>query len=119
MSSSEASSSEDESGGRSSEKGHDPKGKKRRPSKGERRKRRKEEAEAATTHPEPPSKVAKLREVVHHNKNLQGRGARRGFGGERGGKGMSAILLESPVGQIGTPPAHTSRLRPHAGELHS
>ena len=54
---------------------------------------------------EPPSKLAKLREVVQYNQNLQGRGAGRGTPTGEKGKGRSTILIDLVItgGQIGTP----------------
>ena len=62
---------------------------------GERRRQK-----SAKIPPDPPNKVAKLREVVHQYQNLQGRGVGGGFRRDRGGKGRSVILLNTPVGQI-------------------
>ena len=91
---------EESSGDYSFEKGHQTKGgKRRRRNRFQRAKARKQvfaetklvkslepKGKATPSMSEPPSKVAKLREVVQYNQNLQGRGAGRGNEG-KGTKG--------------------------------
>ena len=110
---------EETSGDESSEKGDKTSGRKRKkPSRAQRKARQQEIAEATAAKSPPPdkapasvsegpSKVAKLREVVQHNQNLQGRGAGRGSpaGGRGQGRGRGAILVEpqTTVGPASTP----------------